>query len=108
MRQKRLQDGSTLPADRTWQKVPGCKNAQIYPFPRKTDAISSNSYLIETGRARLFIDPGGLPDQMEHLTGIIRELIRKKPRPVLTFFTHIHVDHCLRATLFPDFRSDPQ
>jgi hypothetical protein len=62
-----LQDGNALLSDRTWQKLPGSADILIYPFIRKTDTVSSNSYIIAADNTVIFIDPGGLSDQIEHL-----------------------------------------
>ena len=53
--------GPLLPQQ--WQPVPGCRDALIYPFIRKVDTVSSNSYLVRTPDVVILIDPGGLPEQ---------------------------------------------
>jgi len=84
-----------------WQPVPGQKGAFVYPFTRKVDTVSSNSYLVQTSGAIILIDPGGLPDQATHLASIVREARAERSRPLLSILTHAHVDHFIAA------RSDP-
>jgi len=76
-----------------WQPLPGAAGAEIYPYIRKVDVISSNSYLIRTPDALLLIDPGGLMDQAEMLAGLIAECHAERDRPVFVILTHAHVDH---------------
>jgi glyoxylase-like metal-dependent hydrolase (beta-lactamase superfamily II) len=86
-----------------WQQVPGTDGASIYPLIRKIDTISSNSYLIATPDAILLIDPGGLPEQAEHLASVIGEIRQEQDRPVFVFLTHAHIDHFAGSQEVPAF-----
>ena len=86
--------------NRIWQPVPGAQQAEIYPFIRKPDVLSSNAFLIRTPEAILLIDPGAIREQAVALHEIITGLIREKPRPVLVYLTHCHIDHSLLAAEF--------
>ncbi|HII76344.1 MAG TPA: hypothetical protein HA264_04755, partial [Methanolinea sp.] len=48
-----------------WQPLPGVEGVSIYPFLRKVDIISSNSYLVAAPRLIVLVDPGGLPGQAD-------------------------------------------
>jgi glyoxylase-like metal-dependent hydrolase (beta-lactamase superfamily II) len=86
--------------NRIWQPVPGAHQAEIYPFIRKPDILSSNAFLIRTPEAILLIDPGAIREQAVALHEIITGLIRENPRPVLVYLTHCHIDHSLQAAEF--------
>ncbi len=90
-----------------WQPLPGVEGVSIYPFLRKVDIISSNSYLVAAPRLIVLVDPGGLPGQADTLLGEIRKLITEKPRPVLICLTHVHLDHCHQLLHHPGFRTLP-
>ena len=87
----------------TWQPVPGAPGALIYPLIRKIDAISSNSYLIQTDDVILLIDPGGLVEQSAQLAQVIEEIRQEKDRPIFVFLTHAHVDHFWGSLSIPAF-----
>lgn len=107
MREQRLPDGSQILTDRTWQDVPGCRDVRIYPYIRKIDTLSSNSYLLSLNDCLILLDPGALPEQMEHMVGVIRSEIAEKPRPLLAIITHIHGDHWLQVLENTDFQKFP-
>jgi len=77
----------------TWQPLPGAAGAEIYPYIRKVDVISSNSFLIRTPDVILVIDPGGLTDQAEMLAEIIAGCRAERDRSVFVLLTHAHIDH---------------
>lgn len=87
----------------SWQPVPGAPGAQIYPLIRKSDTISSNSYLIQTEDVILLIDPGGLAEQSAQLAQVIEEIRGDNDRPVFIFLTHAHVDHFFGTQGIPAF-----
>jgi glyoxylase-like metal-dependent hydrolase (beta-lactamase superfamily II) len=87
----------------SWQPVPGAPGARIYPFIRKIDTTSSNSYLIQTDDVILLIDPGGLAEQSEQLALVIEEIREERDRPVFVFLTHAHIDHFLGTQCIPMF-----
>ena len=76
-----------------WQAVPGAPGAEIYPYIRKLDTISSNSYLIRTPDILVLIDPGGLADQAEELFLQVAGSRTDRERQVFILLTHAHVDH---------------
>jgi glyoxylase-like metal-dependent hydrolase (beta-lactamase superfamily II) len=78
------------------QPLLGSNAIEIYPYIRKIDLMSSNSYLISTRDQIAFIDPGGLDDQLDNLFGIMASMYDARHRPVVIYLTHVHVDHCLK------------
>ena len=88
------EDMNKTPESEVWQRVPGTKNVKIYPYFRKVDILSSNSYIISSDRYIILIDPGGLKEQADLLLREIDLLLAEKPRPVIVCLTHIHIDHC--------------
>ena len=83
--------------NRAWQPLPGSRRAEIYPYIRKPDLLSSNSCLIRTEEQILLLDPGALAEQTRDLSGVIRLCQQQKSRPLLIYLTHCHVDHLLQA-----------
>jgi glyoxylase-like metal-dependent hydrolase (beta-lactamase superfamily II) len=77
----------------SWQPVPGAPGAEIYPYIRKLDTVSSNSYLIRIPGALILIDPGGLADQAAMLFELIADSRLEGDRQVFVILTHAHVDH---------------
>ncbi len=75
-----------------WQPLPGETDARIWPFVRKVDTFSSNSYLVASGDLLVLIDPGGLPEQADELASVIEA--ESTARPFLALLTHAHIDHC--------------
>lgn len=61
-----------------WQPVPGAPGIRIFPYIRKCDTISSNSYILDTPDAICLTDPGGLSDQVKLLFEKIDELREEK------------------------------
>lgn len=92
-------NGPLLPQQ--WQPVPGCRDALIYPFIRKIDTLSSNSYLVRTSDAVILVDPGGLPEQAAFLASIILESSGASTTPLVVVLTHAHVDHYLGILSVP-------
>jgi glyoxylase-like metal-dependent hydrolase (beta-lactamase superfamily II) len=75
------------------QPIAGSRNAAIYPYIRKIDLMSSNSYIISGVDQIALIDPGGLEDQIDHLEGVVAGLQEELLRPVVVYLTHVHMDH---------------
>ena len=75
------------------QPVVGTRGIQIYPYIRRIDLMSSNSYIISGDDQIALIDPGGLEDQVEHLDREIARLQENLQRPVVVYLTHAHLDH---------------
>jgi glyoxylase-like metal-dependent hydrolase (beta-lactamase superfamily II) len=86
--------------NRQWQSVPGASEVLIYPYLRKPDILSSNAFLLATSEQIALIDPGALVEQVEELLSLIRRLLEEKPRPLLIYLTHCHIDHALEASRF--------
>ena len=81
--------------NRQWQPVPGARLIRIYPYFRKPDVLSSNTFLIESPEQITLIDPGAMEEQSQEIETIIRGLFLEKPRPVFIYLTHCHIDHSL-------------
>ena len=75
----------------------------VFPFIRKIDVVSSNSYLIRLPDAIIVIDPGGLPEQAGMLADVVADIPGDRGLPVITFLTHAHVDHFLGMQHVPLF-----
>lgn len=93
--------------NQVWQSLPGVEGVMIFPFLRKVDIISSNSYLVAAPGLIVVVDPGGLPEQADVLLGEIARLLAEKPRPVIVCLTHVHLDHCSQLLHHPGFRKIP-
>ena len=76
--------------NRTWQPVPGMPGAFVYPYVRRPDVLSANSYWIEFPNGRLLIDPGALPAQTDELRRALSERERGRTLPLLVCATHCH------------------
>lgn len=100
------QASASAPAmeNRTWQPVPGMPDAFVYPYIRRPDVLSCNSYLIEFPEARVLIDPGALPMQTAELRQVLAEREGGRVLPLLLFLTHCHVDHSREA---PAYLNEP-
>ena len=99
----RLTHGSDLLENQCWQPVPGDEHAEIFPYIRKVDTNSSNSYIISTPSAIILIDPGGFIEQMDLLAAEIEKTRTENPRPVFIYLTHTHVDHFVVIQSHPFF-----
>ncbi len=83
--------------NQVWQALPGTRQAEIYPYIRKPDLLSSNSCLIRTPEQIILIDTGALPAQTADLGRILKACQQERPRPVVIYLTHCHIDHCLQV-----------
>jgi glyoxylase-like metal-dependent hydrolase (beta-lactamase superfamily II) len=99
----RLTHGNDLLENQRWQPVPGDGHAEIFPYIRKVDTNSSNSYIISTPTQIILIDPGGISEQMDVLASEIEKICTINPRPVFIYLTHTHVDHFVVAQSHPFF-----
>ena len=90
--------------NRKWQPVPGMPGAFVYPYVRRPDVLSSNSYLIEFPECRMLIDPGALPQQAGELLQAIADRRADRVLPLLVLVTHCHMDHSREV---PAFLNDP-
>jgi glyoxylase-like metal-dependent hydrolase (beta-lactamase superfamily II) len=86
--------------NQAWQPVPGAEEAEIYPYLRKPDVLSSNSYLIRTAGQIILIDPGALEEQADALGRVIALCQAERLRPLLIYLTHCHIDHTREAPAF--------
>jgi glyoxylase-like metal-dependent hydrolase (beta-lactamase superfamily II) len=80
--------------NQVWQPLPGTRQAEIYPYLRKPDLLSSNSCLIRTPEQIIMIDAGALAAQTADLGRMLKECLRERSRPVIIYLTHCHIDHC--------------
>ena len=78
------------------QPIPGTKDMQIYPYIRKIDLMSSNSFILSCKDQIALIDPGALDDQLDCLIEKIVIMLDERPRPVVVYLTHVHQDHCFQ------------
>lgn len=90
-------DKSAELINQQWQPLPGTRRAEIYPYIRKPDLLSSNSCLIRTPEQILLIDPGAQPAQTADLNRVLAACQQERARPLLIFLTHCHIDHTLQA-----------
>jgi glyoxylase-like metal-dependent hydrolase (beta-lactamase superfamily II) len=93
--------------NRTWQPLPGTSAAWIYPYIRRPDILSSNSYLIRTPAELVLIDAGALPEQAAELWRVVMECGGGTALPLIIFLTHCHLDHCLQAPFYQDISDMP-
>ncbi|WP_019177774.1 MBL fold metallo-hydrolase [Methanomassiliicoccus luminyensis] len=78
-----------------WQPIPGLPGAEMFPFIRKPDIVSCNSYLIRTPSELVVIDPGADAEQMARILDMVREEAGNG-RSITFYLTHCHVDHCFQ------------
>ena len=83
--------------NRQWQSVAGTRHVRIYPYLRKPDVLSANTFLIETPEQITLIDPGAMEDQSREIETIVRKLFLEKPRAFLIYRTHCHIDHAFHV-----------
>ncbi|MRR17507.1 MAG: MBL fold metallo-hydrolase [Deltaproteobacteria bacterium] len=83
--------------NQTWQPLPGTRQAEIYPYLRRPDVLSSNSCLIRTPDQIILIDAGALASQTAELGRILTECQSLRSRPVMIYLTHCHIDHSLQV-----------
>ena len=65
-----------------WQRIEGTQGVEVYPWIRKPDLASSNSYILCSAEQLAVIDPGGCPEQTEGLVAVLRTRLQEKPRSV--------------------------
>lgn len=75
------------------QHVAGTTDTAIYPYIRKIDIMSSNSYIISGPGQIALVDPGGQEPQMDLIVEEIARLQDEQRRPVVVYLTHVHLDH---------------
>ena len=78
------------------QPIPGTSGMKFYPYIRKIDLMSSNSFILSGEDQIAVIDPGALDDQLDCLVENIAAMLNEKPRPVIVYLTHAHLDHCFQ------------
>jgi glyoxylase-like metal-dependent hydrolase (beta-lactamase superfamily II) len=86
-----------------WEEVPGLDGVMLFPYIRKVDIASSNTYLLSFKGAIVVIDPGAILEQAATLIHEIELLRKEEDRPVLIILTHVHLDHCLSVLNNPEF-----
>jgi glyoxylase-like metal-dependent hydrolase (beta-lactamase superfamily II) len=80
----------------TIQPIPGTRGMKFYPYIRKIDLMSSNSFILSGEDQIAVIDPGALEDQLDCLVENIAIMLSEKQRPVIVYLTHAHLDHCFQ------------
>jgi glyoxylase-like metal-dependent hydrolase (beta-lactamase superfamily II) len=80
------------------QPVPGTRDVTLYPYLRKVDFISSNSYILSSPEQISLIDPGSTESQLNLLDEVIQMLQEDLLRPVFVYLTHVHLDHWYQLT----------
>src|SRR5512136_2514661 len=80
-----------------WQRIEGTHQVEVYPWVRKPDLASSNSYVVSSAEQLAVIDPGGSPEQTQGLVAVLRVKLQERPRPVVLYLSHCHVDHAIEA-----------
>ncbi len=78
-----------------WQQVPGYDAGELFPFIRKPDIVSCNSYVIRTRSRMVIIDPGADSEQMAAILKMVRDGAMEG-RSATFYLTHCHVDHCFQ------------
>ena len=81
-------------SNRKWQPVEGLEGVRVYPVVNRADFMTSNAFIVEAPEVVVLVDPGNTPDQLDHLRSVIGDALSARPRPVVAFLTHCHVDHC--------------
>jgi len=85
-----------------WQPAPGFEGGELFPFIRKPDIVSCNSYVLRTRSELIVIDPGADAEQMAAILDLVREGA-KDGRSATFYLTHCHVDHCFQiASAYQD------
>jgi glyoxylase-like metal-dependent hydrolase (beta-lactamase superfamily II) len=87
------------------QPVQGTRSVSIFPYLRKIDLMSSNSYIFSSPDQISLIDPGGLEEQISRLDTEIALLQEELPRPLIVYLTHVHIDHWFQFQQRMDFPS---
>jgi glyoxylase-like metal-dependent hydrolase (beta-lactamase superfamily II) len=78
---------------------------QLFPYIRKIDLMSSNSFILSGQDQIALIDPGALDDQLDCLVESIAIMLDEKPRPVVVYLTHVHLDHCFQLNRLRKIRA---
>ena len=92
---------------RKWQDVPGMPQASVYPYIRRPDVLSCNSYLIQFPGVLVLIDSGALPQQTRELQQIMADRMGGKVLPLAIFLTHCHFDHSHEVWAFLNQAAGP-
>jgi glyoxylase-like metal-dependent hydrolase (beta-lactamase superfamily II) len=87
------------------QPLVGTKGTKIFPYIRKIDLMSSNSFILSSEEQISLVDPGANVDQICHLIGEITSMFEEKPRPVVIYLTHSHLDHCFQLRYCQEIRN---
>jgi glyoxylase-like metal-dependent hydrolase (beta-lactamase superfamily II) len=82
-----------------WQPVPGCAGASVFPYVRRPDVLSCNSYWLAAGGGLALVDCGALPSQTRELRGIVAASAWADAgdAPMDLLLTHCHYDHAREA-----------
>ncbi len=88
-------------SNRKWQPVEGLEGVRVYPVVNRADFMTSNAFIVEAPEVVVLVDPGNTADQLDHLRSVIGDAVGERPRPVVAFLTHCHVDHCFAFLAAP-------
>ena len=69
------------------QSVPGTKGIKFYPYIRKIDLMSSNSYILYGEEQIAIIDPGAIDGQLDHLYEKIAAMMPKRSQGLLWYIS---------------------
>lgn len=84
----------TMPfSERVWQRIPGWDGGEIFPVIIRPGIVCSNTYLIDSERAMIVIDPGTDPAQYELIDRTLAARPGADDKPLLVLLTHCHHDH---------------
>jgi glyoxylase-like metal-dependent hydrolase (beta-lactamase superfamily II) len=89
----------------TWTDLPGCRQVRLYAVLRKPSITCSSTFIIQTPKLVIVLDPGADEAQVEHVGTVIASLFGHGALPLYLFLTHSHVDHLLAmpALMGPPF-----
>lgn len=91
-----------------WHTIPDAGGARIWPYLRKVDNVSSNTYLVRSGSLAIVIDPGALPAQADEVAAAFSPSADTAPPGILVILTHAHIDHFRSLFDHPYFRNNPK
>lgn len=76
-----------------WQKIAGTSACELYPFERKPDVKSCNTYIVQSEYYSIVIDPGADEKQADRIADILHQRYAAQKKPALILLTHCHFDH---------------
>lgn len=89
----KLEPHSPSFTEQTWHRIPGWSQGEIFAIVIRPGIVCSNSYLIDTERAMIVIDPGTDAAQFALINRVLAERPGADDKPMLVLLTHCHHDH---------------